>query len=83
MSLKYYNILVKSSTYGNKISDTWKRRLERGGERLFHSASNWSKCCDCANAACSGPIPFHKQQIYILSFQSNENNKYSKNIIQI
>lgn len=25
-----------------------------GGERLFHNASSWSKCCDCARAACSG-----------------------------
>lgn len=32
-------------------TELWRRR---GGDRLFHSASNWSKCCDCANAACSG-----------------------------
>lgn len=30
--------------------------LRRGGERLFHNASNWSKCCDWAKAACSGPM---------------------------
>lgn len=30
--------------------------LRRGGERLFQSASSWSKCWDCASAACSGPM---------------------------
>lgn len=29
------------------------RRL--GGDRLFQRASSWSKCCDWARAACSGP----------------------------
>lgn len=36
---------------------TWFKRL-LGGERLFHKASSWSKCCDWAKAACSGLLGF-------------------------
>lgn len=35
---------------------TFCRLVDFDGDRLlFHSAISWSKCCDCANAACSGP----------------------------
>lgn len=36
---------------------SWSTLLERrrGGDILFHKASNWSKCCDWAIAASSGP----------------------------
>lgn len=36
------------------------KRTYLGGDFLFQRASSWSKCCDCAKAACSGPKPWKK-----------------------
>lgn len=45
---------------------TWFIRL-LGGDRLFQSASSWSKCCDWANAACSGFPMFCCEPILFIS----------------